>query len=183
MANGAGGVALNVVLDPAHTGDPSLYLERNTTSLFALAIPQRLAEEMSMDLYLQREAARMMACEQGNATATLVTKGVAYGTLSFTRTAENPCSVDINVDGLSGIDDDLVIKPFGWKGHEATLRSFTRGAAHNEMGLQAVELVGDADGDYDGVTSELTVGDMTALTIYLAALERPPAWWNWPTWG
>ncbi len=173
LANGAGGIAMNVVLDPAHTADPSLYLERNTTPLFALAIPQRLAEEMSLDLYLQRESARMLACQQGAARATLVTKGVAFGTLAFTRTAESPCSVDINVEGLTGIDDDLVIKPFGWKGNEPTLRAFTRGAAHNEMGLQGVELVGDADGDFDGVTNELSVGDLTALTIYMAALERP----------
>ena len=33
--------------------------------------------------------------------------------------------------------------------------------------------MGSADGDFDGVTDELTVGDMTALTIYMAALERP----------
>lgn len=173
LANGAGGIAMNVVLDPAHTGDPSLYLERNTTPLFALAIPQRLAEEMSLDLYLQRESARILACQQGSATATLTAKGVDFGSLRFIRTAENPCSVDINTDGLSGIDADLVIKPFGWKGNEATLRAFTRTAAHNEMGMQGVELVGDADGDFDGVTAELSVGDLTALTIYMAALERP----------
>ena len=173
IANGAGGIAMNVVLDPGHTGDPSQYLERNTTPLFALAIPQRLAEEMSLDLYLQRESARMLACQQGTATATLITKGVAFGTLAFIRTAENPCSVDIDTAGLSGINEDLVVRPFGWKGNEATLRAFTRGAAHNEMGLQGVELVGDADGDFDGVTSELSVGDVTALTIYMAALERP----------
>ncbi|MDO6588762.1 hypothetical protein DS901_14810 [Loktanella sp. D2R18] len=173
LANGAGGIALNVVLDPAHTGDPSQYLERNTTPLFALAIPQRLAEEMSLDLYLQREAGRMQACTQGSATTVLITKGVTFGTLEFTRTTEAPCSVAINTAGLSGVDDDLVVKPFGWKGNEATLRSFTRGAAHNEMGLQGVEMVGDADGDFDGVTNELSVGDLTALTIYMAALERP----------
>ncbi|MEP2031368.1 MAG: hypothetical protein ABJI96_21930 [Paracoccaceae bacterium] len=39
--------------------------------------------------------------------------------------------------------------------------------------MQAVELVGDQDGDFDGMTSELTVGDVTALTTYMAALERP----------
>ncbi|KIN71262.1 hypothetical protein [Sulfitobacter guttiformis] len=52
FANGAGGVAMNVVLDPDLTGDPSQYLEGNTTSLFALSTPQRLAEEMSAELYL-----------------------------------------------------------------------------------------------------------------------------------
>jgi cytochrome c peroxidase len=40
--------------------------------------------------------------------------------------------------------------------------------------MQAVEIVGDGvDGDFDGVTNELTVGDMTALAVYLAAQPRP----------
>ncbi|WP_138936212.1 di-heme oxidoredictase family protein [Roseovarius arcticus] len=173
IANGAGGVAMNVVVDPGHTGDPRQYLERNTTPLFALSIPQRLAEEMSVELYLQREAARVQACKAGTATAELLAKSVSFGTLVLTRTGDDPCVVDTDTSGLTGIDADLVVRPFGWKGNHATLRSFTRGAAHNELGLQATELVGGEDGDFDGVIDELSVGDITALTIYMAALERP----------
>lgn len=173
FANGAGDVALNAVVDPAHTGDPSKYLERNTLPLFALGIPQRLAEEISATLYQQRDAARAKACETGSAIAQLEAKGVSYGQLSITRTAEEPCAVQIDASGLDGIDEDLVVRAFGWKGNHSTIRAFTRGAAHNELGLQAVEIVGNADGDYDGVIDELTVGDMTALTVYMAGLERP----------
>jgi cytochrome c peroxidase len=40
--------------------------------------------------------------------------------------------------------------------------------------MQPVETTGDGvDGDFDGVTDEITVGDMTALTIYLSAQPRP----------
>ena len=54
------------------------------------------------------------------------------------------------------------------------LRDFNRGAAHNELGMQAVEVVGDnVDGDFDGVANELTIGDMTALAVYMAAQPRP----------
>lgn len=173
IANGAGDVALNAVVDPAHTGDPSQYLERNTLPLFALGIPQRLAEEISMALYLQKEEAIAGACLTGSASVDLAAKGVSFGTLGVTRVTAEPCAVEIDTAGLDGIDDDLVIKPFGWKGNQPTIRAFTRGAAHNELGMQAVELVGAMDGDHDGVTEELTVGDMTALTIYMAALERP----------
>ena len=173
FANGAGDVALNVVVDPGHTGDPTKYLERNTLPLFALGVPQRLAEEMSMELYLQKDAAMSLACDKGSAAARLSAKNVSFGKLTITRTSVEPCQVEIDTSELDGIDDDLVVKAFGWKGNHATIRSFTRGAAHNELGLQAVELVGDMDGDFDGVTNELTVGDMTALTIYMAALERP----------
>jgi CxxC motif-containing protein (DUF1111 family) len=40
--------------------------------------------------------------------------------------------------------------------------------------MQAVELAGDdLDGDGDGVHNEMTVGDQTALAVYLAAQPRP----------
>ena len=40
--------------------------------------------------------------------------------------------------------------------------------------MQPVKLAGDGvDGDGDGVADEMTVGDMTALAIYLAAQPRP----------
>jgi hypothetical protein len=54
------------------------------------------------------------------------------------------------------------------------VRDFNRGASHNELGMQAVEIVGDdVDGDYDGVKNEMTIGDQTGLAIYLAAQPRP----------
>jgi hypothetical protein len=64
--------------------------------------------------------------------------------------------------------------PYQWKGTDRTLRGFNRGATHNEIGLQSVETTGyGVDGDFDGVVDELTVGDLTALTVYLAAQPRP----------
>jgi CxxC motif-containing protein (DUF1111 family) len=69
---------------------------------------------------------------------------------------------------------DLVIRPFQWKGSELFLRKFNRDAANNELGMQAVEVVGEnKDGDFDGVVNELSVGDLTALTVYIAAQPRP----------
>ena len=173
LPNGAGDVALNVLVDPYHTGDPALYLERNTLPLFALGVPQRLAEEMTTDLHQQRADAILAACSDGSAEVALDSKDVTFGTLIVTRTATEPCAWDIDTSAVTGVSADLIVRPFGWKGNEATIRSFTRNAAHNELGLQADELVGDMDGDFDGVTGELTVGDLTALTIYMAALERP----------
>lgn len=172
-ANGAGDIALNVLVDPAHTADPSKFLERNTLPLMALGVPQRLAEEMSQELYAQRSAMFMTTCKQGTGEIDLFAKGVAFGTIAASRVNETPCKIDVDYSGLDGIDEDLVVKAFGWKGNHATIRAFTRNAAHNELGLQAVELVGGKDGDYDGVTHELTVGDLTALTVYMAGLERP----------
>jgi hypothetical protein len=75
---------------------------------------------------------------------------------------------------VKGVGDDLVVKPLQWKGNTLTVRDFNRGAGHNELGMQAVEIVGEGiDGDGDGVVNEFGYGDMTALAIYLAAQPRP----------
>ncbi len=174
LANGAGGIALNVAVDPLHTGDPSKFLERNTLHLFGLGAVQRLAEEITTDLQMQRYLAIAEACDvRQPITTDIGSKGISYGSLTVTPEPRGSCRPQIDLSSLDGIDDDLVVRMFGWKGTEATLRGFTRGAAHNEMGLQAVELVGAEDGDYDGVINELTIGDLTALTTYMAGLERP----------
>lgn len=75
---------------------------------------------------------------------------------------------------IRGVDDDLVVKPFQWKGNFKTVREFNRDASHNELGMQSVEIVGeDVDGDGDGVVNEFGFGDQSALAIYLAAQPRP----------
>jgi CxxC motif-containing protein (DUF1111 family) len=110
---------------------------------------------------------------------------VNFGTLSATRTSRTPCQVTYNTDAVRGVDFQpsvdnpaapvaLIVRPFQWKGSVPFLRDFNRGAAHNELGMQAVEVTGDnVDGDADGVANELTIGDLTALTVYMAAQPRP----------
>jgi cytochrome c553 len=173
IANGAGDISVNVLVDPGHTGDPHKFLERSTLPLMALGVPQRIAEEMSTEIVAQRDAMVLKTCALGMAQTGLSAKGIGFGTLSAVRTAQKPCKVEIDSARLEGVDQDLIIKPFGWKGQQPTIRAFTRGAAHNELGLQGVEMIGHADGDHDGVINELSVGDITALTLYMAGLERP----------
>lgn len=173
IANGAGDVVVNAIVDPAHTGDPKMYLERNTLALFGLGAAQRLAEEMSVELHAQKYEIMRRACMIGESEAQLSAKGISFGSLAAVRNSATDCSVTFDVSKLEGINEDLVIRAFGWKGNRSSIRAFTRGAAHNELGMQAVELVGDKDGDHDGIRNELTVGDLTALSVYLAGLERP----------
>jgi CxxC motif-containing protein (DUF1111 family) len=75
---------------------------------------------------------------------------------------------------------DLVVRPFQWKGANAFIRDFVRGALPNEIGMQSTEILGSptvdpatVDGDGDGVANEVFVGDVTALTVYQAAQPRP----------
>jgi hypothetical protein len=118
--------------------------------------------------------ATAQACQYGAATVALNTKGVSYGSIRATRVRSVPCGVLYDTSEVEGVSSDLVIRPFQWKGSIATIRDFNRDAANNEIGMQAVEFVGDSvDGDGDGVVNEVSVGDITALTVYLAAQPRP----------
>nr|WP_319386467.1 di-heme oxidoredictase family protein [uncultured Roseibium sp.] len=176
-ANGAGPNPLNAIVDPLHSGDPAKYLHRNTPHLFALGAVQRIAEEMTAELKAAEAKLEAEACKLNDrVSAPLAAKSVEFGTLSakpMLSPETGTCVADYDRSGVEGVDEDLVVRMFGWKGSHATLRAFTRHAAHNELGMQAEELVGSHDGDHDGVTNELSVGDLTALTIYMAALERP----------
>ncbi len=179
IGDGAGFINSNVIRDPQHAGTPNRFVQRNTPQVLALSGLQRLAEEMNTDLLADERRAISTACpadrsQRRNVTVILDSKGVSFGsvTANASPTASRcPTSVVRNVHG---VDQDLVIKPFQWKGVEPSVRSFNRGASHNELGMQPVELTGDdVDGDGDGVRNEMTIADMTALAVYLAGQPRP----------
>ncbi len=106
-------------------------------------------------------------------------RGKSYGRMSRpmgNHDHGSPARSDVEIDyrNLEGIDEDLVVKPFQWKGTFPTVRSFNLDAMHNELGVQPREILADGlDGDGDGVHTEATIGDMTALTLYMAAQPRP----------
>lgn len=173
--DGAGRAANNNVRDPLHTGQIDQFIVRNTPHVFAAGAIQVLAEEMTEELHAQRQQGFDQACATNQPVqVALQAKGVDFGTLTVTPTATQPCQTMTDEAGISGINPDLVVRPFQWKGVIATVRAFNRDAAHQELGMQASEIVGDnVDGDADGVVNELTVGDQTALALYVAAQPRP----------
>ena len=112
----------------------------------------------------------------GTRAATLVAKGVNFGTLARHPHAAQSLPVTFNTDGVRGDRLPALGRQPGCRppssscgrssGRAASpfLRDFNRGASHNELGMQAVEIVGDnVDGDFDGVENEMTIGDQTAL--------------------
>jgi cytochrome c peroxidase len=177
--DGAGNASGNVHRDPRRGGSARQIIQRNTPHLFAPGAVQRLAEEMTADLQRIRADAIERVCATGSSrSANLESKGVRFGSIRVTRGRDSRrsrgCNTRVDTSDVQGVDSDLVIRPFQWKGNTVSLRDFNRGAAHNELGMQAVELVGDGiDGDADGVRDELTIGDQTALAVYLAAQPRP----------
>ena len=70
--------------------------------------------------------------------------------------------------------------PMGWKGDATLIRNITAGASFRAMGMQSEEVLwkipeaaNTPDFDGDGVMRELSVGDITAMTVYSAILPTP----------
>ncbi|MDB4982759.1 MAG: hypothetical protein JWM82_3511, partial [Myxococcales bacterium] len=187
--DGSGDAADNVHRDANHTGKLNQMVTRNTPAVFGLGGLQKLAEEMTTDLQTLRDTNRTaLGCgtttTAGTRTVTLTSKAVAFGTLVITHASgSTTCSEALSAPvtgGAKSLSADLVVRPFQWKGANAFIRDFVRGAEHNEVGNQATELLGSptvdpatVDGDGDGVKNELFVGDITALTLYQAGQPRP----------
>ena len=174
-SGGAGEFVANVfvlaqTLDPVTESiSPEFSNERNTLGMFGSGAIEMLAREMSDELIAIREAAKQEAMTSGESVSKdLTAKGVSFG--SITVTPEG--LVDPTM--IEGVDWDLVIKPFHQKGAVVSLREFTNNAMNHHHGIQTTERFGlDTDPDQDGVMNELSVGDVTAATIYQASLTAP----------
>jgi hypothetical protein len=170
--DGSAPSALNSIRDPLRLGNTGRFIQRQPPHLFMPGALQILAEEMTTALDQDVKRAIADACS-GNTRVQrpLESKGIRFGSVEVVPGASCPAQVNVSPEG---IDKDLVVKPFGWKGNVASLRVFNRFAATFEIGLQTIEDVGmGVDGDFDGVVNELGVKDVSALTVYLAAQPRP----------
>ena len=164
--------------------DLSTHDARNPPTLWGAGWAELVAREMTAALHAQRDQLRRDALDSGEpATVALQTHGVRFGALTATPTGDE---VTFDTSAVEGIDPDLVIKPFGWKGVFSTLRHFVRNSLHVHMGLQPEELLAHPDPetdpgngpdpddpDHDGVTREFTEGQLTALVLFLATLDAP----------
>ena len=137
----------------------------NPPFLFGSGAVELLAREMTADLQVLRAQA---LAAPGEAVA-LITKGVSFGEITANASGE------LDTSGLEGIDADLVVRPFGRKGDNASVREFAVGALSFHLGMQASESFGGEfdDLDKDGVYNEISVGDLSALSIFLTTMERP----------
>lgn len=174
-SGGAGDFVANVfvlaqALDPVtFSVSPEFSNERNTLGMMGAGAIEMLAREMSTELIAIREAAKAAAADSGvSVTRDLVAKGISFGRITVRPDGK------IDPSEIEGIDWDLILKPFHQKGAVVSLREFTNNAMNHHHGMQSVERFGEGvDADLDGVFDELTVGDITAATIYQAALDTP----------
>ena len=139
----------------------------NPPFLFGGGGVELLAKEMTADLQEALATARVSA--KGTITE-LNTHGVNFGhieTLGHGR-------VELRVEGIGFKDNStrspeeiLVVRPFGRKGENFSMRNFDRGAMQFHFGIQPVEVVGQhTDPDGDGVLNEMSVFDMSALHVF-----------------
>jgi cytochrome c551/c552 len=157
---------------------------RNPITVLGGGLKQHIGEEMTIELQAQQAAAKAQAAASGVAvTKALSSKGVSFGSI-----VANPDGTVVTT-GLQGIDTDLVVKPFGWKGREATIRRFIEGGFRVHFGMQTqpsilkhcanpnVNTFGNGpdcqDPDGDGVKEEISEGQLTAEAIYMGLRETP----------
>ena len=148
--NGAGAETDNAFL--AGDGDTVASADaRNPHALVALGVVEALAREMTAELQKQKSD---LVKEAGAAREKrLVAKGVDFGVLRVNAKGE------VDSSGIEGVDDDLVVKPFGWKGTRPDIESFA---------VEALQLHFAVDG-----SAELGRPALRALTAHLALLEMP----------
>lgn len=147
---------------------------RATTSLFGSGYLEMLARQITEDLQSIRSTMKP------GQTKELVSKGIHYGKLTLTKTGTWDAS---KVEGLprlsllgtiSSNPPTLVVRPWHQAANVVSIREFTNNAFNQHHGIQSTERFGvDTDPDGDGVTNELTRADVTAVSVFQAALQVP----------
>ncbi|MGR8933799.1 MAG: di-heme oxidoredictase family protein, partial [Gammaproteobacteria bacterium] len=147
---------------------------RATTGLFGAGYIEMLARQMTADLQAIRD--RMKLGE----TAALRSKGVYFGKLTRRKDATWDTSQVEGLPRLSLISStpleapNLIIRPWHQAGNAVSLREFTNNAYNHHHGIQTLERFGrGTDLDGDGFVDEMTRADVTAVSLYQAALQVP----------
>ena len=107
---------------------------RDAPHLFGLGLKEMLADEITSDLRAIRTAATAQAAATHlSVTKDLKSKGISYGKITVAPNGT------VNTSAVSGVDANLLVKPFFHHGGTISIREFIVGAFNDEMGLQAVD--------------------------------------------
>lgn len=179
---GVGGINTSPMFQPdlVNVADPDLdgvaeFTGRliNPPFLFGSGGVELLAKEMTQDL----QDIKQQALQNPGVSYPLISKGVGFGSIIAVPSDPNatPPLPDLVLDtsAVVGVANDLVVRPFGRKGDNETVRKFDVGAMAFHMGMQSVEAFGAGDADNDGVNDEITIGDLSVLSIFNTTMDRP----------
>jgi hypothetical protein len=154
--------------------EQSVANERATIGMFGAGFIEMLARQMTAELQAIRDSTPV------GGSKPLVTKGVSFGTIS--RSLDGGWDVG-KVEGLpassllpasSSVPPSLLIRPFHQAGRVVSIREFTNNAFNHHHGMQSTERFGiGTDPDGDGFVNELTRADITAVSVFQAALPVP----------
>jgi len=122
-----------------------------------------LGKEMTADLQALKAQAETAPA---GAVISLDTHGVNFGYI----VSYGGGSIEVHNEG---INEDLVVRPFGRKGENFSMRDFDRGAMQFHFGIQPQELFGLADEDGDGVSREVSIAEMSLLHSFDVNNPRP----------
>jgi cytochrome c peroxidase len=147
---------------------------RATLGMFGSGFIEMLARQMTAELQSQRNG-----LAPGQSVA-LQSKGVDFGTLSrnFDGTWDTSAVTGIPAPSLlspnAGSPPTLVIRPFHQAGNVISLRQFSNNAFNHHHGIQTTERFGEnSDPDGDGWQNEMTKAEVTAVTLFQAAMAVP----------
>jgi hypothetical protein len=147
---------------------------RSTPGLYGAGYLEMLARQMTAQLQVIRDSLQL------GETKSLVAKGVSFGRL--TRRKDGTWDTS-EVEGLprasivapTPVDrPNLILRPWHQASNVVSLREFTNNAFVQHHGLESTERFGvDTDPDGDGVKNELTRADLTAISLFQAAMPVP----------
>jgi cytochrome c peroxidase len=147
---------------------------RRTTGMFGAGYLEMLARQITEELQRIRGTIKL------GQTSELTAKGIHFGKLTLTSQGLWDTSSVEGLGRLSLISADsthppsLIIRPWHQASNVVSIREFTNTAFNQHHGIQSTERFGrDTDPDGDGVKNELTVADVTAVTVWQATLQVP----------
>lgn len=147
--------------------------DRKTIGMNGSGFIEMLARQMTAELQAERDAT-----PPGSSRA-LVTKGVSFGLIAHNADGT------WNTSGVQGLPaaslsssgatpPSLIIRPLHQVGNVVSIRQFSNNAFNHHHGMQSEERFGlNTDPDGDGFTNELTVADLTAVSVFQATLPVP----------
>jgi len=166
-------------------------VERNPPTVLGNGYRQAIGAEMTADLQGELAAATATAKSTKVAvTQALTSKGVSFGSLVANPDGTVDFTKVVGVDTVAvGTEAALTVRPFGWKGREATLRRFIEGGFRVHFGMQTQPSIDKnclnrndnnfgngpdcQDPDEDGVKDEITEGLLSAEAVYMGLRETP----------
>jgi hypothetical protein len=200
VIGGSAGFASSAFINPSFP-DPLVTFIRNPPHLFGIGYGQQLAKEMTFDLLGLRLGAQLLAMVSPGVRIEqeLISKGTRFGTYAVTfegTMKKQPLEIRDNIllgtgltedySSVEGVSEDLVVRPFQWKGNASNERNFVKDALNFHFGIQGEELffdedeqnpgqvyVTELDNDEDGVENEISPGNISALTVFTTVI-RPP---------